>query len=338
MQSQKSKRSSSSFFGVVVLFLLFAVAVGVITQRQAIVDTVRASQYAPSSSEQSLQNDLALTADGEFLFKASQAQLQPAESFNKSCSQSRETNNPILGCYSRQMIYIYTINQEKLQGIEQTTAAHELLHAAYERMNDSEKNTVNAELQKAYEAHKTPKLEERMAYYQKAEPGEELNELHSILGTENSDLGDVLETHYKKYFTDRAKIVGYYAQYSKTFSDIAAQLENLQKAIAAQTNAVNARIENYSTKIDTLKADQAAFVAKNNRREFTSVSEFNSAQNALNNRADALNGERSAIQAAIDEVNTLRAQYNDLATEYNQLNQSLNSTLPPTPTLSKAAV
>lgn len=338
MLSRKSKQSSASFLGVVFLLLLLVGAAAVITQRQVIIDTVRASQYAPTSDEQSLMKDLALTKEGDFLFDASQPQLQAANMFNKSCSQSRETNNPILGCYSRQTIYVYSIDQEKLVGIKQTTAAHELLHAAYERMNANKKKTVDAELQKVYEKQKTPKLEERMAYYQKAEPGEELNELHSILGTENADLGSVLETHYKQYFTDRAKIVGYYQQYSKTFTDIAAKLENLQKTITTQTTEINNRIESYSTSIAALKADQTAFIAKNNRQGFKNVSEFDTAQNALNRRVNTLNAERASIQAAIDEVNTMRTQYNNLATEYNQLNQSLNSTLPPTPKLSKEAI
>ena len=35
--------------------------------------------------------------------------------------------------------YIYNVNDERLNGLKEVTAAHEMLHAAYERLPESDK-------------------------------------------------------------------------------------------------------------------------------------------------------------------------------------------------------
>jgi uncharacterized membrane protein len=329
-QSPPAKTSKAT---IIFLLLLTMVAVWFVLNRQFVIDFARGYSYKPSSSIISLENELGLTDEGKRLFAASQPQLESASDFNSSCNQKSETNNPILGCYVNQGIYIFDVTNQKLAGIEQTTAAHELLHAAYERMSDSERQTIDTALRSAYQANRTDELAQRMSFYQRTEPGEEANELHSILGTEFNNLGDVLENHYKKYFTSRAKIVAYNKQYNDVFTSISNRLKQLTEAINTSVASINERIRLHNQAVKQLNADQQAFVAKNQRGGFKSTAEFNAEQQNLNTRATVLNTERDKISLDIDASDKLRTEYNQLAQEYNQLNQSIDSSVAPKPTL-----
>lgn len=327
MSEAKQRRFSvSSLLIIIVSVALFAM---LLVNRQFIVDYARSIQYNPSSTMAAIRGDLKLTDKGTFYFNASQPALEPAAQFNQNCRQTAETNNPILGCYDTQRIYVFEVTNQKLDGIEQTTAAHELLHAVYERMSDSEKRTVDAELEKAYQAHKTADLEARMEYYQKSEPGEEMNELHSILGTEVADLGSDLEAHYRQYFTDRQAVVGYHEEYAGVFTSVTNQLKALSDDINTQTDALNQRIDAYNQAAKQLQADADDFKKRNQEGSITSLSQFNSEQNTLLDRQAALNTERQAISDLVAGLNAKRDEYNQLVDEYNQLNVSINSKLTP---------
>ncbi len=83
---------------------------------------------------------------------------------------ARQISRAILGCYVTQRIYIYDVKDAKLDGIREVTAAHEMLHAAYERMSSSEQTKVNALLEVEYEKLRNDKdLAERMAFYARTE-------------------------------------------------------------------------------------------------------------------------------------------------------------------------
>jgi uncharacterized protein YPO0396 len=312
------------FTGIVALLLL---------NRQFVIDTVRAAQFTPSAKITAIEGDLALSSEAKRLFAASQPRIEPAEVFNTDCKQASETNNPILGCYTRQTIYIYDVTNPKLDGIEQTTAAHELLHAVYERLPAKDRRVIDGALQQAYERLKTEDLVRRMEFYKKTEPGQELNELHSILGTEFDDLGDVLETHYKKYFTSRSKVVAFNKKYNSAFNEISAKMKQLLESINSSVTVINQRIKTHNQAVKQLEIDQKAFVQKNRSGGFTSTAEFNAEQNALNARAATLNAERTRISEAIDVSNRERDEYNTLVNEYNELSKSMNSSLAPKPDL-----
>lgn len=332
MQPQKQP-AKISFLTIVIIVVAIATALWLVLNRQWVLDTVRAAQYKPSESVKTIETDLGLTGEGKHLFSASQPKLESSAMFNTSCNQKSETNNPILGCYVGQNIYIFDVTNDKLMGIEQTTAAHELLHAVYERMSPDEKTAIDNELTKAYESHKTDELAKRMQHYQTTEPGEEMNELHSILGTEFDNLGGVLEAHYSKYFSNRARIVAFNRQYNDVFTSISSRLQQLTDQINTSVESINARIKQHNLAVKQLESDQQAFLAKNRRGGFTSVPEFNAAQRELNDRAGTLNDEREQIAADIEASDQLRNEYTTLVTEYNQLNQSINSSLAPKPSL-----
>jgi hypothetical protein len=328
------KRRSSVLVSLVLFVTVLVATTWAVSNRQYIIDSIRAYQFVPSKQVAAIKERLALTPRGSFLFDASSPSLQSADEFNESCRQRHETNNPIIGCYVDKSIYIFEVSNDELNGIEETTAAHELLHAVYERLDQDEREKLDTELSAAYERVKTPELSERMKYYEVSEPGHELNEIHSILGTENIDLGHTLEEHYKKYFTARNKIVTFHDSYSSTFNRVTDQLRNLEKQINSQVATINTRIQSYNARIELLSADTDSF----NQRSAAANSgmtqeQFTVERSALTARKQALDDEYSSIQSLITSVESLRSSHGLLVEQYNQLNRSLNSTLDPTPAL-----
>lgn len=331
--SMPSTKHRSSVVRLVILLICTALCATLVINKQIIIDYVRGSQYTPSSAMQAIRSELGLTDRGEFYFNASQPTIEPPSKFNQSCRQTTETNNPILGCYDMQRIYIFDVTNQKLAGIEQTTAAHELLHAVYERLSSGDKATLNSELEKAYQSNKSADIEARMNYYKASEPGEEMNELHSMLGTEIENLGPKLEAHYRQYFTNRAAIVAFHSQYDNVFRSVTGQMKSLNEAINTGTSVLNTRIDEYNKAAKQLEADANDFKRRNQNNQITSLGQFNAEQNALLERQDLLAAEKQSIVDTTADLNTKRAQYNQLVGEYNQLSVSINSNLTPVNTL-----
>lgn len=325
-------KTKSSIISVIVLVIIIGVVGVLLLNRQLIIDQVKAAQYQPTQAAKQLRSDLSLTALGEQYYDASQTKIEPKDQFNQDCVQQKETNNPILGCYTSQLIFIYDVTNKQLNGIKKTTAAHELLHAAYTRMGDSERTEVDKEVKATYARVKTPDLEKRMQYYQKSEPGQELNELHSILGTEFGDVGSKLEAHYAMYFKSRAKIVAYYEQYSGVFSSVQNQLKGLQSEINSDTASINQRINSYNSAVAQLNKDTDSFNQRSQNGGFATQAEFDSERSALEARRSQLDSEKTDIKSTIDAVEQVRTSYNQLVVQYNELNRSINSSLSPVPT------
>ena len=318
---------------LLIVVVLFAAAGFVWFNKQYLTDQVAAWNYQPSSQMSTIKNDLSLTGKGSLYFDASQPVIESAKDFNTHCNQQQESRNPILGCYVNYRIYVYDVTNAKLSGIEQTTAAHELLHAAYSRLSASQKDKLKPLLLEAYKAVKTPELEDRIDYYHQNEPGEEMNELHSILGSEFADLGPKLDEYYQQYFKNRSAVVAYHDRYEAVFQSLTARATSLKKQIDSLVATINAEIKQYNADVAQLNADVADFKRRNDAGEFTSTGQFYSERNALVARSNELAARKQTIEANIATYNRLRAQYNAIATETNNLNKSINSTLAPTSTL-----
>lgn len=327
MSVSRSQRNLSLISLSIILLAIIATGL-LIFFRQQVVDNFRAWQFAPSSQVVKIRDSLQLTSLGGLYFDSSHTAIEKADGFNQNCPQS-EPNNPVVGCYSSQMIYIYDVKNSKLDGIEETTAAHELLHAAYERMSDDERSDIDAELQKVYKTLKTKELEARMNYYQKNEPGEENNELHSILGTEFRQLGTTLENHYAKYFTDRSSVLSFYQKYQAVFTRITGRLDSLAVSINKRTLRLNKNITVYNNDQSVLNDDINQF----KKRRFTSQTELDAVYNSLTSRQTVLDGRLRTLKSELAAIERLRKEYNTLRQEYEELSQSINSSLEPASTI-----
>lgn len=299
-----------------------------ITQYSLIKDYALAMTFQPTAEVTDITSTLSLTSAGERTFNASQPEIGTSSDFNSKC-RSNEADSPILGCYTNQRIYLFSINNKKLDGIEDVTAAHELLHAVYERMSDAQKSDINVELERVYEVVKNKDLEERMDYYAKHEPGERENELHSIIGTEVEDVGPVLQEHYEKYFTDRQSIVERFKRVDSVFQDVQNRSSQLVKQLDDLADSIAVRKAEYERQNSQVEVD----IQNYKNRTYSSQSEADNDYYAIQSAVNQLQNSASSINQEIARYEELYNQLTAVSSEAEALNRSIDSSLSPLPTV-----
>ena len=327
----QSKVRRTSWAGWLVSALLIIGSIWLWSERQYVVDAIQYSQYDPPSAVETIATDTGLTDDARFTFYATRPAVEPSQSFNQHC-QRKEADSPILGCYASNRIYIFDVTDSRLVGIKPVTAAHELLHAEYERLPDSEKKRLQPLLQAAYEKVTDASLDARMKYYEKTEPGESFNELHSIIGTEFESIGPELETYYGRYFKNRSAIVKLHQKVDETFTSLSEEADDLVNQIEKLASAINADTARYNDDIKSLNQEVESFNTRASQSGgFTTQSEFQAARQRLVTRSDELNDFRQRIQSNITQYKSLLAKLDTINAQSASLNQSLDSTLSDAP-------
>ena len=156
-----------------------------------------------------------------------------------------------------------------------------------------------------------------MEFYAEHEPGQRLNELHSILGTEVADLSPALEAHYAQYLGDRAAVVALHEQSSAVFREQQARAQALVAEIEALVAGIESDSAAYTSGYATLNADIAEFNARADRGDFASQAQFDAERNAILARE----AELDALYASIEQRD---AQYDQLVLDLDALNQEID--------------
>lgn len=319
--------------GLLLVFLSLFAATVLFFNRQSIQDQLTVWQFEPGSNIQQLATSSGMSDDGTFYFYASRPSLETATDFNAKCDK-REESTAILGCYVNQRIYIYDVTDERLDGIRPVTAAHEMLHAVYERMTMAEREQLSKLLGVEYKKLKNDsEFAKRMEFYARTEPGQRDNELHSIIGTEVAHIAPELEEHYKKYFSDRGKVIALHNSYSTIFENLQKRAEELSGLLHDLGNRIEENTAMYNTRVERLNTDIGAFNARAEGGGFDSQEQFNNERAALLARADELDALRASINTDIAQYETLRQELAGIATQSQELNRSINSSLAPAPSL-----
>ena len=314
------------FISISVGLALSVGLVGAVIYRSDIIDQFRVWQYQPSSEIASLADRASMSDSGKYYCYIAHPKLEAADEFNQECRRA-EPASALLGCYKSgtETIHIYDVDDSSLDGVEEVTAAHEMLHVAYARLSQSEREELSPLLESAYSKVEDDKLAERMDYYERAQPGSRENELHSILATEYADIGDELEDYYKKYFVDRNKVVELYNSYNQQFEYNESQADQLAAKLEAQRAQIDAAVSQYESDMASLNQDIESFNQRAKSGEFTSQSEFASQRTALQSRSDQLSATRVSLMSQIDAYNSDVEKLNALGREIERLNNSLDS-------------
>lgn len=321
---------SSSFL---VSCILIAISAFFIFNKQSIVDQITVWQYKPSNQIVALAERAGMNDRGKFIFYASQPKLDSTSDFNKECDRI-ENDTSILGCYTGSHIYIYDVTDVKLDGIREVTAAHETLHAAYFRLSESEKTRINKLIDAEYVKLKGDNdFNDLMAFYDRTEPGQRNNELHSIIGTEVSSINSELEAYYDSYFSDRQKVVSLNASYIGEFKTLKLRDEELTRQLDELYATITADKIKYEADVISLNADISSFNDRASGGDFTTQSEFYYERSLLLNRASELDALRTTINENISKYDVLLAEHNSIATMSKKLYNLIDSTLAPTPTI-----
>lgn len=331
--TKRQTRNNGGVLPFIIGVVSIVIAAVLFLNRQYIIDQIVVWQYQPSSAVTSIVARTQMSDIGKFYFYASTPAIENATDFNKNCTKQEE-ETAILGCYVNRRIYVYDVTNEQLDGIEEVTAAHEMLHAVYDRLSSDEKQKIDSLLESEFEKLRhDSEFAERMAFYERTEPGERDNELHSIISTEVPSIGSKLETYYKRYFIDRSKIVALHMSYASLFDQLEARSEELSAELTRLADSINAKTASYNEAIKALNSDINAFNERASAGDFSSQSEFQAERSALVARSEILETTRAGINQDINRYNELREELAAVAGESEALNRSIDSTLAPAPSV-----
>lgn len=298
---------------------------------ERVADQLTVWRFAPSAQIAAYPESTGMSEEGKFYFLASQPTVQDASEFNTSCQKSEPTT-AILGCYVGRKIFVYDVKNTQLDGIMDVTGAHEMLHAVRERMNQSEVEDIDRLIEAEYQKLKdNDDFSDRMAIYDRIEPGQRANELFSIIGTEVPNVGAELEAIYSKYFEDRSKVTELTKKYQTVFNELKLKSDTLVTELSSLNGKISADRANYKTLSQQLASDIQSFNARVANDGFTSQSAFNVNRSALIARSNNLEALRSQINADIELYNAKLAELKQLSVETQKLNESINSSLAPVP-------
>jgi hypothetical protein len=286
-------------------------------------DWVATRGYQAPNNIQQMADATSMTPYARRLFYVNKPAVEGRNAFNKECSNASDQVS-VLGCYTgnRQGIYIYNVTDARLDGIQQVTAAHEMLHQAYDRLSDSERAEIDTLLVDYAKTVTDPELLSKMDAYKKSEPHDLVNEYHSIFGTEVAKLPAPLEDYYKKYFTDRGKVIALHDKYQAVFTERTNQIANYDK----QLDSLKKQIEQDKVSISSQEADLKLRRAQMDAwLDANNISAYNEAVPSFNADVSRYKTTVSSTNAHIDEYNRLIDARNNIAVEEQQLQQALDS-------------
>lgn len=318
-----NRRQSSGKLAVTALvsLALLALTFAVLLNRMVIRDWVTVNQFQPSSEVAKLAVESGMNDTGKHYFYSGQPTLKDAKGFNDSCGE-HERSTSVLGCYVNYQIFLFDINNSELDGIEEVTAAHEMLHAAYDRLSTSDKASVQRMIESMLPSLESDEaFTERMAAYGELSETDRFNELHSIIGTEVKDLPDDLEQYYERFFTDRSKVASYYAEYSGVFIALHQRADLLSTRYNLTVELRNQLVEASNREYQQLTADIQAFESgpKTNADE----------ARELNRRAAEYNARLDDVKRQLAEYDqqlaSIKAELDSIAIHSKKLNDSINS-------------
>ena len=323
MSNMKTSRIGSIIaFSLSAIFI--ALAGWLFLNRQAALDQVAVWAYTPTANIQTIEERVDFTQKGNFILYATHPSVESPDGFNNKCPR-QETASPILGCYTADdRVYIYDITNEQLDGMEEVTAVHEMLHAVWARTSEADRKELEVNLKAAYEKRGDDELKERMAYYERTEPGELVNELHSILGTEVESLGEPLESYYGELF-NRESVLKLHQKYNAVYKQLYERSDVLYREMQVLGKEIQSRSSQYDADVRQLSADINSFNARANNGTFQSQAQFNAERNELIRRSNALDAERDAINGMINTYNEYYEEYQAISKQIEVLNDSVDS-------------
>jgi len=301
-----------------------------VTNQQWISDRAIARQFVPDQALQHYVTDASLTAEGEVYLYASLPQIVPAGEFDRYCSRD-EPGIGVLGCYrlGEKTIYLYDVTDERLEAMEPVIAAHEMLHAAWDRFSQEEKDALGLLLEEALAALPSDHpMYERIANYEAHDVTSRIPELYSLMGTEVESLPAALEAHYSRFIADRQAVVALAKQVYDIFDNFGAEVQHIVDDLSDRSDIIDALKATYESDAAILGADISVYndrVARyNDGEDVAGANKFDQERDNLIARQAELAAERDTILELIDEYNALLDQLNFLNDQLTELNQGIN--------------
>ncbi|WP_157156754.1 hypothetical protein [Diaminobutyricimonas sp. TR449] len=175
--------------------------------------------YSMPTDVAQIADQLGFTDEGRSIFMDARPELLDGEEFRSACNLGPDEGEQdrgldTIGCYygigsNTGRIAIFRPEDERLANQVLVTAAHEFLHAAYERLSPEQHGHLNALLEARWSL--IPPDDPIQARFASSVGGLSENrstEQFAYLGTEVAEaLDPALEEYYAQYFRDRQAVV-----------------------------------------------------------------------------------------------------------------------------------
>ncbi len=302
------------------MILAVIIVVAIVLSRTVFKDFTNSLFYKPSPEMSVVRDKLELTSQAGIIFNASYPVLENRDVFSMHC-RNDDQDVSILGCYTDDKIYVFEVDEDELDGIVESTSAHEFLHAVWDRMSSSEREQIEPLLNHVYNEHKA-ELSETIESYTESD---RLDELHARIGTQIANLPTELEEHYARFFNDQDNIVKYYDNYSAPFKKLKAELESLEAELTRIYDQITADTKTYETRIAELNTRIEKFNNCANTPGCFTKSAFNSQRSALIAEQNQLETLYNTIDANVMLYNQHVEEYNENLLHSNNLQNAINS-------------
>ncbi len=331
MRPPTNKQSGKAAAQSLVIVLVFIVALAAILyNRQSINDYWQLKNYSPPAEIAAIATQDTLTDYGRKILYVNHPQIYQKSDFGKFCpDDSTKEQTIVLGCYhgNQAGVFLLNVTDSRLNGVKQVTTAHEMLHAAYDRLSSKERQDIDAQLMAYYkDGLKDQRLIGTIDAYKKSEPNDVVNEMHSIFGTEVASLPSGLEQYYAKYFVNRAQVAALSAGYQAEFTSRQAKVA----AADAQLNSLKTQIDASKTDLNSKQAEitskQEALLALRNSGD---INGYNNGVPAYNALVSDYNNQVQSVKGLVARYNQLVEDRNAIALEEDQLIKSLSAQVSP---------
>lgn len=310
------KSFSVAIFGlasVVVLYLFFV-------NYYTIADLVRLNGYKPNSLITDYVNASGMSDKGRDLFYVSYPEVLLETEFDEVCKF--EELGLVLGCFDGRKIYVLDVQEARLEPVETVTAAHEMLHVAYSRLDETERERINNLLDEQFEKVNNKRIQDEIDGYKKDPNADIHNEMHSILGTEYKDLGKELEEYYSKFFDDRSKVLQKSAQYEDVFNEINAKIDSYDRQLAALKSEIDVQEGEIGLLQNEVRAERVGLEMLEREGRYE---EYNAKVPGFNAMVNQYNSLIVQVEAKIKQYNDIVKLRNENVFEQNDLIKSLDS-------------
>jgi uncharacterized coiled-coil DUF342 family protein len=313
--------------GTTKFLLTIGIAAGLIyafINHQAIIDEWRLRGYDPPKEIVRLADRTTMNDDTRRLFYVNRPAIEDKERFRQSCENIE--SDMLLGCYApNKGIFLLRVDDKRLDGVHEVTAAHEVLHAIYDRLSADERRSVDKMTQAALKEVTNERILETVEEYRKDDSHSVPNELHSILGTSVRHLSEDLEAHYSRYFKNRQKIVDYLDSYQNEFISREKRAKNLR----GQLHNLNSQISNASQQLESMRADlDSQHQSLEAKRDDTDQEVFNSEVREYNSNVKEFTSLVDYHNELVRQYNSLRDEHNALVVEEKELIKAIDSRAP----------
>ncbi len=294
--------------------IICVVIVGFILYKP-ITDRVALYNYNSNASEpiKDIANRSGFNNTGRLLFYKSHPELVNADTITTKCPVEDQTTIEY-GCYipSENKMYILEVVDSNYKDVEYTTAAHETLHAAYVKLNETDRQTVIILINEFYNDKTNAaavQLQETVKLYGSDKYVID-NELHSFIGSETAErsLSQSLVNYYNKYFSDRSVSVNANVSFNSRIDNKISSL----RAEYSRLDRLSADIDNYRVQwLDTIQSYMRRNLYYGDISTYNkNVVAYNSNFKIYNKKIENYNANRDAYNNEVNKFNVIyRAFY-----------------------------